>query len=105
MKYATLNALFLRSELTEQFESLPKCRRILKTTSSQCSFPACSVTGDFKPLQCDILNGLHSCWCTDKSGTRVPGTLMTAPEEPDCIHGNINLSSASSLEDLIEEFC
>ncbi|XP_062857079.1 CD74 molecule, major histocompatibility complex, class II invariant chain a [Trichomycterus rosablanca] len=46
--------------------------------------PQCDEEGNFKPMQCWHSTGF--CWCVDKDGKEVPGTLKR--ERPEC--GNVN---------------
>lgn len=51
------------------------------------SRPQCMDNGEYEAMQC----GEGNCWCSDKDGAEIPGTLMESPNMPDCDLGS-NLS-------------
>ena len=44
--------------------------------------PRCSFDGTFEPLQCHGVTG--ECWCSDKEGRKIPGTIRKEPDMPKC---------------------
>lgn len=44
--------------------------------------PRCSFDGAFEPLQCHGVTG--ECWCSDKEGRKIPGTIKKEPDMPKC---------------------
>lgn len=45
--------------------------------------PQCTPDGAFKPMQCHGSTGY--CWCVDKDGNEIPGTMTPPGEElPTC---------------------
>ncbi|XP_012937512.1 uncharacterized protein LOC101853551 [Aplysia californica] len=53
--------------------------------------PRCLDNGDFDLLQCRGHPGTGDCWCSDLDGREIPGSLMEAPNFPECEEGS-NLS-------------
>ncbi|XP_059141125.1 uncharacterized protein LOC131928958 [Physella acuta] len=53
--------------------------------------PRCLDDGSYDALQCNGHKGTGDCWCSDLDGKLIMGTLMKAPNYPDCETG-LNLS-------------
>jgi len=51
--------------------------------------PQCTESGEFLPMQCHSSTG--ECWCVDKNGDEVVGTMRQAPDQPSCTGTCINL--------------
>ncbi|XP_022111286.1 cysteine-rich motor neuron 1 protein-like [Acanthaster planci] len=70
-------------------ESDPPCRRELKTNNLKrqrgdpvITDPVCSLTGWYEPAQCSPVTG--ECWCSEKDGTVVIGSLKQQGEPLNC---------------------
>lgn len=44
--------------------------------------PECTLDGEFKPMQCHTSAG--RCWCVDKDGQEIQGSMQVAPKKPVC---------------------
>jgi len=44
--------------------------------------PQCTDSGEFTPMQCHT--GTGECWCVDRDGREIAGTIRRAPNRPDC---------------------
>ncbi|XP_076021107.1 CD74 molecule, major histocompatibility complex, class II invariant chain a [Genypterus blacodes] len=47
--------------------------------------PQCDVDGSYQPIQC--LHSTGNCWCVDKDGKRIPGTVTRG--RPECPKGEV----------------
>jgi len=44
--------------------------------------PQCTESGDFAPMQCHA--GTGECWCVQRDGQEIPGTIRRTPNRPVC---------------------
>ncbi|XP_063446710.1 low-density lipoprotein receptor-related protein 1B-like [Mytilus trossulus] len=74
-------------EVQGRTEDMTSCQRIRDSLTGNCQYPKCTTNGAFEALQCDFIDGVKTCWCSDLFGNIIPGTKMADSNIPDCYKG------------------
>ncbi|VDI12292.1 Hypothetical predicted protein [Mytilus galloprovincialis] len=74
-------------EVQGKTEEMTSCQRIRNSLTGNCLYPKCTTNGAFEALQCDFIDGVKTCWCSDLFGNIIPGTIMADSNIPDCYKG------------------
>ncbi|XP_052070396.1 low-density lipoprotein receptor-related protein 1B-like isoform X1 [Mytilus californianus] len=74
-------------EVQGRTEDMTNCQQIRNSATGNCQYPKCTLNGAFEALQCDTIDGVKTCWCSDLLGNIIPGTKMVDLNIPDCYKG------------------
>lgn len=81
-----------KAPTTKKMTACEQLRLSTKDFSADFYIPVCTTTGEFERRQCEGKPSLKKCWCVDPTGSEIPGTQMSYPQQPDC-HEGTNLKT------------